>query len=317
MGENIQIDWNTLALPEWQERFSTIPQSNILQSYAYARAHCKYARQRARWGLIKIDGREAGLIQIFEAGFLWNAVHAVMIDRGPLWFPGFGNAMHVKRVFEELNRQFPKRFGRKRRILPEVEDGPSIQKMLGQYGLERQAQEPYQTYWLGLEKDEETLRAHLQQKWRGHLNRAERQNLKIEWDFDGRHAPWMTGIYAADKAARGYAGITPAFLKTYIPVLLESNDFCLGRAMMGDNPEAFVLIVKHGRSATYLAGWNGEAGRAAGAHHLLLWDGVKMLKQHGIKELDLGGVNDDSAEGIKVFKEGLGGRFVRYVGMYA
>lgn len=48
-------------------------------------------------GLIEIDGKEAGLVQMFEAGILWNAIHGIIIDRGPLWFEGFGNAMHIKR----------------------------------------------------------------------------------------------------------------------------------------------------------------------------------------------------------------------------
>lgn len=210
-----------------------------------------------------------------------------MIDRGPLWFPGFGNAMHVKRVFEELNRQFPKRFGRKRRILPEVEDGPSIiQKMLGQYGLERQVQEPYQTYWLGLEKDEDTLRAELKQKWRNSLNKAERQDLKIEWDFEGRHAAWMTGIYAGDKAARGYAGITPAFLKTYIPVLLESKDFALA-ALWWAISQKRVCPCSLNTGEARRTWWGGTEKQGVMPGRIILLGRVKMLKQHGIKELDL------------------------------
>lgn len=316
MAQSITIDWNILTLPEWEERFAQTPYSNILQSYSYARAFCPHAGQKVRWGLIKIDGVEAGLLQLFEATFFFKAFHAVMIDRGPLWFSGYGNAMHIKRVFEELNRQFPKRFGRKRRILPEIEDGLSIQKMLTQLGLERLEREPYQTYWLDLQNPEEELREKLKSNWRNKLSKSEKSGLTVEWDVMGVHAPWMLGIYAADKSLRGYGGATPSFLKKYIPHLLEKGDFCLGRAMMGDKAVAFVLLLKHGQSATYFLGWSGELGRDHAAHHLLLWEGVKMLKQHGIKELDLGGVNDDSAEGIKHFKEGMGGRFVRYVGHY-
>ena len=40
------------------------------------------------------------------------------------------------------------------------------------------------------------------------------------------------------------------------------------------------------------------------------------LKDKGIKELDLGGVNDETAAGIKTFKEGVGGTLVRTVGHY-
>ena len=313
---SVEIIWNSLNVGQWEEKFQLVPHSNILQSYNYAKAYCPYARQRARWGLIKIDDAEAGLIQVFEAGILWNALHAVMVDRGPLWFSGYGNAMHIKRVFDELNRQFPKRLGRRRRILPEVEDGVSIQKMLGQLGFERLDREPYQTYWVDLQKDEEGLRAGLHQKWRNSLNKAERSDLKVEWDVKGVHAPWMLGIYATDKSLRGYGGASPEFLKLYLPHVISAGDFYLGRAVKNGVPIAFVLLIKHGRSATYLAGWSGDEGRENSAHNLLLWNSLKLLKDHHVKDFDLGGVNDGDAQGIKDFKEGLGGRFVRCVGHY-
>ncbi len=314
---SIVIEWNSLSLPQWEQRFASIARSNIIQSYGYAKAYCPYAKQRARWGLIKIDEKEAGLIQIFETSLFWGAFHTITIDRGPLWFNGYGNAMHVKRTFEELNKQFPKRFGRRRRILPEIEDGLSIQKMLNQLGLVRMEQEPYQTYWVDLQQSVEDLRANLQQKWRNSLNKAERSNLILEWDFKGTHADWMRGMYAADKSFRGYGGASPEFLKLYLPEIIKSNDFCLGRVMLNGDAVAFVLFVCHGQNATYLIGWNGDAGRDVCAHHFLLWNGLLMLKERGIKELDLGGVNNESAQGIKDFKEGLDGRFVRYVGQYS
>lgn len=309
------IKWNTQSIEGWEEKFSRIPRSNILQSYTYAIASCPLQKQKARWGLIEIDGKEAGIVQIFEAGILWKRIHAVMIDRGPLWFDGFGNAMQVKCFFDELNRQFPQRWGRKRRILPETEDGPTAQKMISQTGLQFFGK-GYETIWLDLTPDIETLHANLKPGWRNKLSRAEQAGLSIEWDTTGTHLAWLIGIYAADKEARGYSGPTPDLLRRYGPLLAAKGDLLVGRALYGSTPAAFVLLVRHGRSATCLAGWSSDQGLEAGAHHLLLWKGSCMLKQKGIKELDLGGINDDSAEGIKIFKEGLGGRNVRYVGHY-
>ena len=312
----IGLSWNTLSIDEWERRFALLPHSNILQSYTYARAYCPFAKQKARWGLIEIDGKEAGLVQMFEAGILWNAVHALMIDRGPLWFEGFGNAMHVKRFHEELNRQFPARRGRKRRVLPEVEDGPSAQKMIAQMGFERLDRTGYETVWLDLALPEETLRSNLKQNWRNKLNKSERSGTEIDWSVTPEHIAWMLAVYASDKGARDYGGPAPEFLKIYLPMLAANGDLVLARAVKDGKPTAFVLLVSHGRSATYLAGWSSEQGREDAAHHLLLWEGMKRLKEKGIKELDLGGINDESAAGIKTFKEGLGGRSVRYVGHY-
>ncbi len=309
------IKWNTQSIDEWERRFSRVPRSNLLQSYTYAQVTGPLQKQTPRWGLIEIDGQEAGIVQMFEAGILWNRFHAVILDRGPLWFEGFGTALHVKRFFDELNKQLPQRWGRKRRILPETEDGPTAHKLISQTGLHFFGR-GYETIWLDLTPDVETLRANLKSNWRNKLGKAEKAGITIDWDMGGIHLSWLTGIYAADKSLRAYGGPTPAFLRKYGPLLAAKGDLLVGRALKGNDPIAFVLFAGHGRSATYLAGWSSVDGRENAAHHLLLWQGALVLKEKGIKELDLGGINDESAEGIKIFKEGLGGRNVRYVGHY-
>ena len=310
------INWNTLSTDQWEEKFSRIPRSNILQTYTYARAYCPSQKQKARWGLILIDGKEAGLVQMFEAGILWNAFHAIILDRGPLWFEGFGNAMQVKVFFDELNRQFPQRFGRRRRFLPETEDGPTAQKMIAGTGLVPANDLGYQTIWLDLLQDVDTLRANLKSNWRNKLSKAEKAGIEIVWDGGIDCLPEILTQYAADKELRGYAGPTPSFLREYAPMLATRGDLLTGRALQDAETIAFVLFAAHGRSATYLIGWSSPAGREVAAHHRLLWEGALMLQRKGIKDLDLGGINDDSAEGIKIFKEGLGGKNVRYLGRH-
>lgn len=310
------IEWNTLSIEEWETFFRSIPRSNILQSYDYARAFCPIAKQKARWGLIEIDGKKAGIVQIFEAGLFGNLLHAVMLDRGPLWFPGFGNAMHVKRFFDEFNRQFPKRFARKRRIIPELADGPSARKLIEQYGYERLDGTGYQTFWLDLTKDEEALRAAMKPNWRNKLSKAERAVLTIEKVENEAGLDNVSGIYAADKSLRGYGGPSPALLRSYGRILLPKNQIIVLKALKDGEMIAFTLFVLHGQSATYFAGWSSPSGRDNAAHHLLLWDGIKRLKSSGIADLDLGGINEDNASGVTTFKEGLGGDRFTGVGHY-
>jgi hypothetical protein len=310
------IKWNTLSIEEWEKRFSVLPRSNILQSYSYARAACPLAKQKARWGLILIDGREAGLVQLFEAGIFWNAFHAVILDRGPLWFEGFGSPMHIKLFFDAMNREFPGRFGRRRRFLPETEDGPAAQKMIAGTGLVPANDTGYQTVWLDLTAGADSLRAHLKPNWRNKLSKAEKSGFAVEWDAGVTHLPEILTIYAADKEARHYGGPSLDLLKSYAPLLAQNGALLIGRATENGALIAFTVFAVHGRSATYLIGWSSPAGRECAAHHRLLWDGALVLQQKGIKELDLGGINDESAEGIKIFKEGMGGRTVRYLGRH-
>lgn len=314
----IEILWNTQSIDQWERNFNSVPHSNILQSYRYAKVFAPLHRQKPRWGLIRINGADAGIVQMFEAGILWNAVHALMIDRGPLWFEGFGTALHVKLFFDEINRQFPQRLGRKRRFLPETEDGPTAQKLIAQTGLKPvEGRSGYETIWIDLQQSEDALRANLKQKWRNRLNVAERAGLQLDWNCDPQIIAMIAAIYAADRTQRGYGGISPKLFTAYAPLLAAKGELHLARAMKAGETVAFAVTVEHGRSATYLIGWTSDAGKNDSAATLLLWETMLRLKNKGIKEFDLGGINDDSAAGIKTFKEGLGGRIVRYVGHHA
>lgn len=309
------IEWNILSLDEWQIRFDKIPRSNILQSYPYAQAMAATERQRARWGLIKIKGVEAGLVQILEAGILWNILHGVILDRGPLWFEGFGGAAHIKLFFEVFNKEFPQRFGRKRRILPEIESGATAQALIKQTGLILKIEESaYQTLWWDLE-GEPSLRSN----WRGSLQKAEKMlnsgDIDIAWDDKGVFYPDLRREYAIDKQLKGYGGASPKFLDNLARFSTKDSPMIIGKVSKGSEFIAMMMFLKHGQSATYQVGWSSDVGRKHCAHHLLLWRARTMLQEYGVKQLDLGGINDEN-DGIKKFKEGTGATPCTLLGFY-
>lgn len=316
-----EILWNKLALKDWQDRFREIPRSNILQSYDYALAAAKTNRQTARWGLILINGQEAGLVQIMEAKILWGGFHALMLDRGPLWFDDFGGAAHIQAFFKEINRQFPKRFGRKRRVLPEIEDGLAAQGILKQCGLsKKEDQTGYQSLWWDLKISEEEAYQALKSNWRGSLEKAKKAALtgalKIEWDTGLKFYLWLKTQYAIDKAIRGYNGISPQLLDN-LAAIAPRGTIMVGKVSYAGEDIAGVLFLKHGQSATYQIGWSSDKGRQFCAHHLLLWGARDELIKQGIQDLDLGGINDDpSAEGLTKFKTRTGAVPYKLVGQY-
>ena len=312
-----EIIWNSLSLDEWNERFQKLERSNFLQSYVYALGASRFYRQKVRWGLVLIDGKEAALLQLFEASFLFNVVHGVILDRGPLWFKGYGSAPHLQSFISEFQKLFPKRLGRKHRMLLEVEDGHAAQALIKQTGWKNNPnRSPYETYWLNLDQELDALRKNLDGKWRNALVKAEKQNVQIEWDDKGAYLPWLIKHYTLDKERRGYGGISPQFLDILAPFLIDHKNIVIGRVTADGEIMASVLFVLHGQSATYQIGVTTDEGRTVNAHHLLLWQGVNVLKDKGIKSFDLGGINDEDASSIKRFKKGLGGKPYRLVGHY-
>lgn len=311
------IIWNKLSLVEWEGRFAQITHSNLLQSYAYARAICTVQKQRARWGVILIDGKEAGLVQILEASILWKAFHAIILDRGPLWFDGYGGAAHISAFFNEFNAQFPNRIGRKRRIIPEITAGLAAPQILKQIGLDKNENEVgYQTLWWDITQDDTTARAALKPNWRGSLKKAEAAALNVEWDIRCKYFSWLKGMYAADKALRGYGGPSPQLLDNLAAFSTSDNPMIIGKVSHDGDDIAGIMLFKHGTCATYQVGWTSDKGRQHNAHHLLLWQSRDILRQHGVRHFDLGGINDDTAAGVKKFKTGTGANPIRLIGHY-
>lgn len=310
------IEWNSLDLPGWEARFAKIRRSTLLQSYEYARGVCPVYHQSAMWGLIRIGGAEAGLVQMLEAKLFGRALHAMAIDRGPLWFPGYGGVMHIRAFFDEIQRQFPGRFGRRRRIIPEIPKSPTADSILQQAGFFHIGPD-YTTTWLDLTPSPEELRARLKGNWRGHLTKAERGPLTLEWDEDGVFLEELIAGYQADQAVRHYPGPAPKIVRAVGQAFVKTGHCMIGRAVLDKRTVSSILILRHGCAATYQVGWNDAAGRQHGGHYRLLWTALERLKDKGITDFDLGGIHDDSAENVSAFKDGLGGSRVTLAGLYS
>lgn len=311
-----EIAWNVHTPAEWEALFARARRSNLLQSPAYVRAVCPLQGQTARYGLIRIGGKEAGIVQIQEAGIMRNAIHAVILDRGPLWFDGFGNARDIDAFFAAFARQFPRRPGRMRRVIPEIPDAPPLSAIMRQHGYRRRPEPGYGTVWVDLRPDRETLHSSLSAPWRNKLRKAEKAGLTVERDETQKSFEWLLGRYISDKAGRGYDGPAPRTLRALAATFGGSGRMVTMRAFRDGEPVAGILLFLHGTGATWQTGWSSEQGKKTAAHNLLLWDAMTYLKDKGIHDFDLGGVNDATAQGIKIFKEGTGGEGVTLAGHY-
>jgi hypothetical protein len=308
------ISWNTMTLDEWNGRFEKIVRSNLLQSYDYARAICQRKGMKARWGLIRMDGAEAGIVQILEAGIFGNALHAVILDRGPLWFEGFDSVAHAAAFFATFDREFPRRFGRRRRVIPELADTPENRQAM--IGFKRLSRPGYQTSWLDLRQDTESLWHAMESSWRNKVRKAERECMEIEWDEKGTTLLQLLRVYQSDRRKKGYDGPSVATVRALTGKFRENRSFLAGLAKRDGEILAAVLVLRHGRGATYQVGWSTAAGKEIAAHNLLLWRAATILKDRGVDFFDLGGVNDQSAQGVKKFKEGMGGETLTLAGHY-
>ena len=312
-----EIDWTPIPLATWEDHFRSIRRSTLLQHYPYALANRAANQIGARHGIIKIDGSEAGLIQLAEVGIIKNLVHAISLDRGPLWFAGFGTPDQVAAFFRTLAEEFPRRIGRKIRLLPEALDNQANRAAIIASGYARKSSfEGYQTIWLDLTNTAERLRAGLNGKWRNVLSKSERSSLIVTDDWTGASSVPFMNAYQADRLEKSYNGPPLKLLTALLECMVPRQEAVIWNATQDGQVVAGILILLHGTSATYQIGWTTGQGRKLGAHHQLLWKAIVQLKARGITDFDLGGVNDECAAGVKKFKQGLGGQDVKLAGFF-
>jgi len=309
-----EIQWRyDMRRDEWDALCRQCTHTTLLQSYAYAQTMRAVHKQGVRHGIIYIDGHRAGIVQMQEVKLFGHMIHGLSIDRGPLWFNNFGSLMHTNAFTDALNMQFPNRFGRKRRFLPEFisrnavlsfKNWPKVQYSSG-----------YKTILVDLSPELNEIRSNLKQKWRNILNKSEKTDLTVKVDTNLDCLGTFLSQYMSDRMQRRYVGASPKFLSALAKYTGMHDECLLLMASINDEIVASILIFQHAHGATYQCGWTTPHGRDKGAHHLLLWHAIGELKNRGITDFDLGGYNDDT-DGIRKFKEGLGGQNIALIGSY-
>lgn len=308
-----QIEWHSFTRTQWDELLHKCVHVPLLQSYYYAQAMRETKQQGVRHGLIKINGADAGIVQMQEVSLLGQMIQGISIDRGPCWFDGFGKIEHINAFAAELDRQFPDRFARKRRFMPEY--FVKNNQITFDNWKKMQKSSHYMTFLVDLSPKIDDLRSNLKKNWRNILNNAEKNGLAVEIDENLSTLGQLLKNYIQDRLEKRYAGASPKFLATLAKFAAFERDCLILNATEDDETIASIMVFVHGRGATYQIGWTTPYGRDKGAHHLLLWEVMKILKSRGVTAFDLGGHNDDT-DGIRLFKSGLGGQEITLIGSY-
>jgi hypothetical protein len=310
----LQFDWSPIPHEDWRALLARAPRANLLQSWPYAVAARLHDQMMSRRGLILDAGAPIGVMQIQEIRI--GPVHVLRLHRGPLWLDGEPGRDHWRAFLEAFSREFPRRLGRWRHLLPECDDSEAMRGLLADAGWRHRGGEPYHTILVELTPPLDEIRRRFKSNWRNKLRQGERSGLDIRADSTGATTSTFLAGYAADKSARRYRGPKPARLATLIASASPAGEVLMLNAAQDGATVAAMLMFRHGNAATYQAGWTSEAGRQSRAHHLLLWNAIGRLKAAGVAVLDLGGVNPHMAEGVTRFKEGLGGRLVTLPGLF-
>ncbi len=176
------------------------------------------------------------------------------------------------------------------------------------------------TVLLDLRPEEETLLAAMKQKTRYNIRLAGRKRVSVrrgaERDFD-----MLYDMYSRTAARDGFVIREASYYRSLWGTFYEAGLLDVLVAEVSDVPVAGLVLFRFGRQAVYMHGMSSGEHREKMPNYLLQWEAIRRAKAAGCVEYDLWGAPDqfspqDALWGVYRFKEGLGGRVVRYTGAW-
>lgn len=318
------------SLFEYRQRFARIGVTTLLQDAPYGLAIARTQALNVRWLVIRDGDDELGTAQILEKHALGGAIGVVMLDRGPLWFPGTEGEARMADFLAAFAKRWPRRFGRRRRIVPEWSRSAAHGRALTEAGFRAVdadaagwPREAYETHLLDLDADPTQQRARMLPRWRSGLQRAEGHvaagRLRFEWPRPASVIADLLQRHVAHRERAGFRGMEAAQLGRLLVDYAKADRLLVGYAHEhggdGSGPCSAIAVLCHEGTATYQLAWNDDSGRTLCANSGLLWAAMERLRARGVRHLDLGGHNSHTP-GLQRYKAGMGGRTVQLMGMY-
>lgn len=298
---------------DWDRLLRQVGQSSLEQSWQYGDAAAKLHGTAVTRRIIHCGNVPVALAQGFRTRDLKvGSINRIL--RGPVWL-GDLSEDHRLETCRLIRREFRRRVTDLLFWLPDLPDTADSKRLMRALGMRRMVT-GYSTVWLDIRPDEDRLLSGLHGKWRNSLRAAEKAGIRVK--AAGRNRAFEKSMAAYDRFRKNQRFIGPPadLIRHMHNASGKAGNVRVWDANNGNEAVAGIAVVRHGASATYLAGWTSGEERHGNAHNLLLWRAIAELRKSGTDWLDLGGVETQINPGIARFKLGLGGDLQTQSGTY-
>ena len=310
----------TVPVHEWDDLVLSLPGAHLLQGAAWAAA-----REQLGWTPQRLAFRRAGRL-----------VGTALVLRRSLPVPGLGIGYVPKgpilaawssEAAGDVARALAA-WARDQRVLwlkldPDVEaDNGAVTRALAAAGFlpaEEQVQLPA-TMLVDLRGSEAELLARMHRKWRYNVRLAQRRGVQVRAGDTDDLATFYR-LYQ-ETAARDHFVIRPLdYYRVLWEHLRREQGAVLLLADVAGETVAGLVVCRYGQRAWFLYGASGARHRRDQPNHLLQWRAMQWAREHGCDTYDMWGApselrEDDPLWGVYRFKQGFGGRYVRWLGAY-
>jgi len=318
-GAMFRAEVDEITASEWYRNLASFEDANIYQTWSYG---------AVRWGernlshlLLKRGDDTVAMAQLVIIRPLRLRAGMAYLRWGPLCHRKDRrlDAEVMREMAVALRKEYVIKRGLFLRVLPraylESPRALMLQSAFSQFASAPfRAGESYRTFDIDLTQPLEGLRRMLSQNWRRHLNRAERNSLVINEDAGVDCFPVFIKLFnemvARKKIEIGYDVAEFERMQRQLPIGHRMRVFICEQQGL---PIAGAVGSAMGDTGIYLLGATSDRGLKADGAYLVHWRMIQWLKQTGVTNYDLGGINPETNPGVYQFKHGLSGNDVRYM----
>ncbi len=324
-----------VAAGVWDPFVASHAHGHLLQTSQWGELKARFGWQIARVALQEGPTVVAGA-QILLRRTPWGQNFAY-VPKGPVvdWSRSDLVVSLLQAIAQEARRQGAYLL----RLEPELEDEPTWQARLAGYGLGPSVEtvQPRSTVHVDLTVSSDEILARMKQKWRYNVRLATRKGIQVRHGT-GADLPAIQQLLQLTGARDGFGIHSADYYRTAYDLFVPANLATWLLAGYGGELLAAIAVFGLGHQAWYLWGASGNSHRNLMPNHALQWAAIEWAKQRGCTVYDLWGIpdevgirhsqgsetsdaDDDTAPaeglwGVWRFKQGFGGRVVRYVGAW-
>lgn len=307
----------------WFQIIGHFRDASIYQTWSYDAV--RFGANKISHLILKKDGDIVAAAQVRIVRIPIVKIGVAYVFWGPLWRSGGGES--DVEVFRQAIRALRNEYACQRRLVVRIfpilfdEESEVFNPILIEEGFSLVPIEgTKRTLLINLSRSLGELRNGLDRKWRNHLNRAEKNNLKIVEGFDDDLFGSFIEIYRQMHGRKRFIeGSDVNEFRMMQHDLPNSLKMKILIAFSDGKPAAGVVCSGIGDMGVYLFGGTSDAGLSSQGSYLLQWKALSWLKEKGATWYNLHGINPKENPGTYNFKAGLCGRNgkdVCFLGVY-
>ena len=323
LADGYSVELDSLGRESWIEIMRNFDDYNIFQTWSYGSV--RHGEEGISHLVLK---RRSSIVAAAQARIVklpFFNIGIAYVRWGPLWkVSGREPDPEVfLQAVRALRNEYTCRRGLALRLYPLLfdDDDPSFLAHLQSEGFALNASLTRErTLIVDLRPPLEDLRKGLNQKWRNHLNKAERNQLDLMEGSDNNLFEMFIDVYREMVERKHFVDLVDVQeFKTIQNKLMEENKSRVFLSLNNGEVGAGAICTTMGEMGIYLLGATNDIGMKDNGSYLVQWRILEYLKSIGCIYYNLHGINPAGNKGTYTFKKGLcghNGRDVEFLGRF-